>query len=147
MKIRLTTEVNGNYKAVMAGFDRNLFEALEPKFGKMEVKEFTGSKKGDIVRLQFLSPIKADWVSDIVDHGSDSGHAYFIDEGRILPFPIAYWRHIHIVEKISESRSLIIDDITFKGKNFLFSLFLYPLLYLAFYPRGKVYREYFKKLN
>ena len=69
MKIRLTTEVDGHYQEVMSRFDKKLFEALKPKFGKMEVLEFTGSEKGDVVRLKFLSPIKADWVSDIIEHG------------------------------------------------------------------------------
>ena len=59
MKIRLTTEVDGHYTEVMSRFDKKLFEALKPKFGKMEVLEFTGSEKGDVVRLRFISPIKA----------------------------------------------------------------------------------------
>ncbi len=147
MKIRLATEVDGHYQAVMARFDKKLFEALKPKFGKMEVVEFTGSKKGDVVRIKFIRPIKADWVSDIVEHGSDDHMAFFIDIGKTLPFPLAYWRHKHIVQKVSETRSLIIDDMTFKGRNFLFTLILYPALYISFYPRKKVYRKYFKKIT
>ena len=147
MKIRLTTEVDGHYTEVMSRFDKKLFEALKPKFGKMEVLEFTGSEKGDVVRLKFLSPIKADWVSDIIEHGSDDHLAYFIDVGTTLPFPLSYWRHKHIVQKVSGTRSLIIDDMTFKGSNFLFTLILYPALYIAFYPRKYVYQKYFKKLT
>jgi len=145
MKLRLTAEVDGHYQEVMAKFDRKLFEALKPRYGQMEVEEFTGSKKGDVVRLRFITPIKAIWISDIVEHGSDDYQAYFIDEGRKLPFPLKYWRHKHIVKKVSESRSLIIDDMTFEGHNLLLTLFLYPALYVAFYPRKKVYRKYFEQ--
>ena len=144
MKIRLTTEVDGNYMDVMEKFDVKLFEALKPKFGQMDIEKFTGSKKGDIVSLSFISPFKAKWVSEIVEDGFDEQRAYFIDEGRTLPFPLSFWRHKHIVEKLSESRSLIIDEMTFQGINFLFTWFLYPALYVAFYPRKKVYQRYFK---
>jgi len=147
MRLRLTTEVDGDYRTVMSGFDIKLFEALKPKFGKMEIKEFTGSKKGDVVRLQFISPFKQEWESKIIEDGSDENHAYFIDIGTTLPFPLTCWRHKHIVKKISDSRSLIIDDMTFKGINFMFTILLYPALLIAFYPRKKVYREYFKKLK
>jgi len=36
----------------MAAFDRQLFEALKPPVGEMEIKEFTGSQKGDKVHIQ-----------------------------------------------------------------------------------------------
>ena len=143
MNIRLQTKVNGNYKDIMRQFDRNLFEALKPKQAKMEIVEFTGSKKGDKVHLRFLSPIKAEWVSHIVEDGVNEQEAYFIDEGTTLPFPLTYWRHKHIVQKITEDTSYIIDDMTFKGSNFLISAIIYPGIYLGFYPRGKVYQEYF----
>jgi ligand-binding SRPBCC domain-containing protein len=145
MKIKLTTEVDGNYIDVMERFDRKLFEALKPKFGEMQIEEFTGSKKGDVVSLSFISPFKAKWMSEIVEDGCDEQRVYFIDEGRSLPFPFSFWRHKHIVKKLSESRSLIIDDITFQGNNILFSWFLYPVLYFAFYPRKRVYKRYFRE--
>jgi len=145
LNIRLETTVDGNYKDVMARFDKSLFEALKPKYGKMEVLEFTGSETGDIVRLKFHTPMKADWVSHIVDHGTDKNQAYFIDEGTILPFPLTYWRHKHIVEKIDNNRSIIIDDMTFSAGNIFFTLLMYPALYLAFYPRKKIYKRYFRQ--
>ncbi len=47
MNITLKTEVRGNYLKIMEHFDRDLFEALKPPFGEMQIVEFTGSKKGD----------------------------------------------------------------------------------------------------
>lgn len=143
MRLQLSTKVKGNYKDIMDRFDRQLFEALKPKQGKMEIVEFTGSKKGDRVHLRFLSPIKADWVSDITEDGSNEEEAYFVDEGVKLPFPLTYWKHRHVVRRLSEETSLIIDDISYRGPNSLVSALMYPALWAAFYPRKQVYRDYF----
>jgi ligand-binding SRPBCC domain-containing protein len=143
MKIVLRTKVDGHYQAVMAKFDIDLFKALEPKFGKMEIVEFTGSKKGDRVHIKFLSPIKADWVSNITEHGDDGNKAYFIDEGKVLPPGLKKWKHKHIVSRISESESEIIDDIYYEGWNPVVSILMYPILWLSFYPRKNIYRKYF----
>lgn len=143
MKLILKTRVAGNYKAVMAQFDRQLFEALPPGLAKVEIVTFTGSRKGDRVHLRFLSPIKAEWISDITEDYVNEKEACFVDEGIVLPFPLRYWQHRHIVRRISDTESLIIDDITFKGPNRLASLLLYPGLLAGFYPRKKIYRRYF----
>lgn len=68
---------------------------------------------------------------------------YTTDEGVKLPYPLTYWKHRHIVRKVTEDTSCIIDDITFKGPNALFTLLLYPAIYLGFYPRKKIYRAIF----
>jgi ligand-binding SRPBCC domain-containing protein len=147
MNLILKTAVKGNYKTVMEAFDRSLFEALKPSVGKMEIVEFTGSKKGDRVHMQFISPVKAEWISDIVEDEVSDTSAWFVDVGVKLPWPLATWRHRHIVEKIDEDNSMIIDDITYTGTNFLFTLFLYPALFFGFYPRKKIYKAYFSKLH
>ena len=145
MNIKIQTQVKGNYKEIMAHFDRALFEALAPRQPKMEIVEFTGSKKGDRVHIRFLQPLKVDWVSVITEDEINDAEAYFIDEGVQLPFPLNFWKHQHIVRKITEDTSCIIDDITFRGPNALMTLLLYPAIYLGFYPRKKIYRRYFGK--
>ena len=144
MNIQLKTKVDGNYQDIMRLFDRNLFEALKPKNAKMEIVAFTGSKKGDKVHLRFVSPIKAEWISEITEDGENEKETYFIDEGVKLPFPLSSWKHKHVVRKITENSSYIIDDMTFEGINSFFTLFLYPALYIAFYPRKSIYKSYFK---
>ena len=146
MNIILKSPVKGNYKKVMAAFDRRLFEALKPPFGVMEIVAFTGSKKGNKVHLQFRSPIKAEWISDIVEDGLTDQRAWFVDVGVKLPWPIATWTHRHIVEKVDDQHSMIIDDMTFTGSNAILSLFLYPAIFLGFYPRKKIYQNYFQNL-
>ena len=143
MNIVFKTKVKGNYKAVMERFDRDLFEALKPSQGEMEIIEFTGSKKGDRVHIRFVKPLKAEWLSLITADGVDENEAYFIDEGETLPFPLSYWQHKHIVQKIDETHSLIIDDITFKAGNPIMTALMYPAMYIGFAPRAKIYRSYF----
>ncbi len=145
MNLVLKSSVKGNYKNVMAAFDRRLFEALKPPVGKMEIVAFTGSKKGDKVHIKFHSPIKAEWISDIVEDEVTEERAWFVDVGVQLPWPLATWKHRHIVEKIDKEHSMIIDDITFTGNNFILSMLLYPAIFLGFYPRKKIYQKYFDK--
>lgn len=146
MNVILKAKVAGNYKDVMEAFDRDLFEALKPSVGKMEIMEFTGSKKGDRVHMKFIRPIKAQWISDIVEDEVTDTRAWFVDVGVKLPWPLATWKHRHIVEKIDNNNSMIIDDMTFTGTNFIFTLLLYPAIFIGFYPRKKIYQKYFEKL-
>ncbi len=143
MNIQLKTKVKGHYKDIMARFDRDLFEALAPGFPPMEIVEFSGSREGDKVHIRFGAPVNAEWVSLITDHGVDESEAYFVDEGMKLPPPLSYWKHRHIVRKITEDTSCIIDDITFRGPNRLLTWLMYPGILLGFYPRKKIYRAYF----
>ena len=145
MNIQLRTKVDGNYKDIMQQFDRKLFEALKPSHADMEIVAFTGSKKGDKVHFRFHGPIKADWISHIIDDGENENETFFVDKGTKLPFPLSYWKHKHIVRKITKNSSYIIDDITFKGPVFFLSWLLYPAIYLGFYPRKKIYKKYFNK--
>ena len=145
MNIQIKTIVRGNYRDVLARFDRDLFEALAPPFPPMEIVEFTGSRKGDKVHIRFTGPVKVEWVSRITEEEANDAEAWFTDEGVQLPFPLSYWRHRHVVRKVTEDTSCIIDDITYRGRNALFSLLLYPALYLGFYPRKQIYRAYFGK--
>lgn len=146
MKIYIETPVASSYKEVMAGFDRNLFEALTPPGAKVELLRFDGSSLGDIVhlRLKLLWVIETDWISDIVEEGTNDQEAYFVDQGTHLPFFLSAWRHRHVVKNVGDG-SIIIDDIEFTAHNKLFSLLLYPMLYLQFLYRKPIYQKFFGK--
>jgi len=146
MTIVLRTPVKGNYLNVIKAFDKKLFEALKPSVGELEIVKFTGSQKGDIVHIQFLKPIKAEWISEIVEDEITEDKAWFIDEGKLLPWPLASWRHQHIVEKIDENNSMVVDHMTFLGGNFFMTLLLYPAIFFGFYPRKRIYKKFFKEL-
>lgn len=143
MKLRITTLVAGDYRSVMARFDRTLFEALKPPVGRVDLVQFDGSQRGDVVHVRLHLPLlpAQDWVSDIVEHGTDAQSAWFVDEGRILPFFLSYWRHIHrVVNKGAASE--IVDDIEYRGRIFP-SWLLWPVLWAQFAVRGPVYRRFF----
>lgn len=145
MNLILKTKVNGNYKDIINKFDLDLFEALAPPGPKIEIVKFTGSKKGDRVHIRFLSPIKTEWISDITADEINESEAFFIDEGVKLPFPLKHWKHKHIVRKIDENNSEIIDDITYKGANGLLTLLMYPAMFIGFFPRKRIYQNIFGK--
>lgn len=81
MKVQLETQVSGNYKSIMRNFDKKLFQVLKPKFAKIDIVEFTGSKKGDIVHLQFLKPFKTKWITKITENGENEKESFYVDEG------------------------------------------------------------------
>ena len=145
MRLVLKTKVEGYYTDVMERFDLQLFEALKPKGADMEIVEFTGSKKGDVVHIKFNKPIKAKWISHITEHGQVDKEAYFLDIGHELPFPLKKWRHRHVVQKIDDTHSLIIDDINYWSYNVIIDLLIWPGIFLGFYPRKKVYKTYFSR--
>jgi ligand-binding SRPBCC domain-containing protein len=144
MKINISTEVDGHFRDVFERFDRTLFEHLKPKGAKMEVVEFTGSKKGDAVKLKFISPLKAMWESAITDDGSSENEAYFVDEGVVLPWPLKRWKHRHIVRELSSNRSIIVDDIEYSTGFWLMDLIIWPVMYITFVQRKPQYKAFFK---
>jgi ligand-binding SRPBCC domain-containing protein len=145
MHLKLTTKVTQHYLSVKEGFDEKLFLSLNPPFPPVKLKEFGGCKKGDIVHLELnFIFFKQDWVSEITyDKTSDSVFE-FIDEGTRLPFFLKFWQHHHLVEKISEKQSLVIDDIKFKSPFVLMDLLLFPVLWLQFAYRKPIYKRIFK---
>lgn len=147
MKIKIKTEVKGNYKNIAAGFDLQLFEYLVPPFTKVKIKEFTGSKKGDRVHVQFIFPMKTEWISAITADGSDEHEVFFVDEGVKLPPGLGYWKHRHVIQKSGPHTSLIIDDIEFKGSNRILDYLLYLPLWITFSMRIPMYKRYFKKFS
>lgn len=144
MTIILKTEVAGNYLDIMQKFDRELFEALKPPVG-MSIREFTGSQKGDKVVLDFTFPAKFTWQSDIIEHGQNKEKAWFVDIGSVLPWPLKSWRHEHIVERIDDHSSCIIDHMTYSCSNAAITMAVKPFLFAAFYPRKRIYKQYFSE--
>ncbi len=145
MKVTISTNVKGFYDKVYRAFDLKLFEFLKPKGARMEIVEFTGSQKGDKVHIRFTSPIKADWISEIIEDHKDEQTAFFVDKGTVLPWPLKEWRHKHEILNTSDESSTIIDHIQYKTSNVIFDLLFWPVMYIAFSQRKPLYRKYFKQ--
>jgi ligand-binding SRPBCC domain-containing protein len=146
MNIQIRTIVEGFYQDVIKKFDRELFEQLTPPGAKVELVQFDGSHKGNIVHLRMTLAgfIKQDWVSEITQEGQTYRRAWFTDEGTRLPFFLKSWKHNHIVENHG-SRSIIVDDIHFESPSLILDPLLYPILYFQFYWRKKIYWKVFGK--
>ncbi len=144
MNFCIRTKVPGHYDRVFAAFDRELFEALKPPVMGLDLDRFDGSSPGNEVHLRVgLGPIKTRWVSVITEEIKSESENYFIDEGKVLPWPLVFWRHKHRVLKLSESESEILDDIEFKTPFKWLDKVMYPVLVAQFKMRSPAYRRYF----
>ncbi len=143
MRLKLTTQVNQDYRTVIKAFDRTLLEKLSPPFPPVKLLQFEGSRKGDVVSMELnFILFRQRWTSLIVVDGINEEEAYFIDEGMHLPFFLTYWRHRHRVAK-DGAQALIIDDILFKTPFRLMDYLLYPVLWLQFAYRKPIYQKVF----
>lgn len=115
MKIEIVNPVQRNYQEVFDGFSAELFEYLAPK-GQLKLLRFDGCGKGDVIDIQFLKPIKARWISEVVKFHKSEEEIYFIDEGRKLPFGLVYWQHQHIIRKTGHDSCDIIEKIEYQTR-------------------------------
>lgn len=144
MKIYIATEVKENYKAVFSRFDKDLFLALKPPLIQLNLTRFDGCMKGDKVEMSLgILGISQVWTALIVDQKETDEEIYFIDEGQVIPPPIKKWRHRHGIQKLSENKTLIVDDIEYSTGIKLVDILMYPIMYLQFWYRKPVYKRYF----
>ena len=143
MKILIGTPIDKNFKEVFTLFNENLFKALKPPFVGLNVERFDGCKKGDEVHLRISTlPFKTDrWVSHITNFHEDNDQIYFVDIGVVIPYPLKSWKHVHRIERISEHKCIVIDDIEFSSGNHLIDRLIYPALYAMFKARTPVYKR------
>lgn len=138
MRLKLKSKVNGDLHRVFACFDSELFKYLLPPGAKLIT--FEGSKKGAHVHLKL--PLAGEWLSEITTDDISDDKCYFIDEGRILPFPLKQWKHHHILLREGDD-TIIVDDIHFSTGLLLGDLLFYPVLFFSFLPRVWQYKSYF----
>jgi ligand-binding SRPBCC domain-containing protein len=145
MRIELRSYVNAPFEKVAGDFGEDLFTFLLPPKFVAGLVAYEGSKPGSKVHIRFKLPLPADWVSVIKSEEKTQQKYVFVDEGEKLPFGLKRWRHIHSIIRKEENTTEIIDDMNFTTGFKFFDLFVYPVLYLSFYPRKKLYKKYFEK--
>jgi ligand-binding SRPBCC domain-containing protein len=145
MRLSLKSAVNQPMRTVFDRFDQELFEYLLPDFPKMTLIQFDGSKENDLVHIRIEVFQGIDWISEITEESIEENVCYFVDEGQTLPWPLKKWRHQHVVRALDHRGAVIEDQIEFSSGYAILDLILFPILYLAFYPRRKAYKEYFGK--
>lgn len=145
MNLKLESRVKMDFLSVKSGFDRHLFEQLNPPFPRVKLLRFDGSRAGDVVSLQldFLF-FKQKWTSLISEDRTDEREFFFVDQGKELPFFLKEWKHTHRVIQ-RDQHSLIVDDIQFKTPFIWMDFLLYPLMWMQFAARKPVYQRLFGK--
>lgn len=144
MKIHFETILNRPLSEIKAGFTRELFLYLSPPGVKVNLRRFDGCSPGNEVHLEIQSPImKQQWVSLITAENESASEWSFVDEGKVLPFPLKRWRHHHRVISLGDGTSKIVDDISFECVPGL-GPFVYPFLWLVFSVRPGRYRKFFQ---
>jgi len=146
MRIKILTEVNAPLDKVIDNFDAELFNALSPPLIKVNLLRFDGCNKDDKVHVELnILGLKQNWEALVVEDERTDARWYFKDIGAKLPPPLKKWEHRHIVNKVSDEKVEIIDDVNYHTSNGLVDILVYPFVYFQFYWRKHIYRSYFLK--
>ena len=146
MQVTLRTAVSQLPTQVMAGFTRELFVALAPPFPKLRLLRFDGCHTGDRVEIELDTLVKRlSWTSLIVDDGvQPDGTHFFVDEGQVLPPPLRFWRHRHLIQPGANGGSVIVDALEYRTASRLLDAVLYPAMWAQFAWRRPIYRRWFR---
>lgn len=145
MRILFETEISLNYLKIKERFNRELFLFLKPPGVKLDLQRFDGCAPGDEVHLALNSMgLKQKWVSVMTAEKQDEKEWSFVDEGKLLPWPLKYWKHHHRVLYLDDNSSKIIDDITFNSAYPWLDALMYPVLWSSFAIRPARYRKFFQ---
>ena len=108
----------------------------------LTVDRFDGSKVGDEIHLRLglpgskiLQPVSGSLSSQKI---SIRDECFFVDEGKVLPPPLSYWRHKHRMIKKWADETLIRDEIQFKTSPGFLESSMLPVLKYQFKRRGPV---------
>lgn len=147
MNLHIKTPVAQQYVSVLDGFDVDLFAALSPPFPRLKILRFDGSAPGDVVEVELVAgPIRRRWTSLITERHITNQAAWFTDEGLVLPAPLTFWRHKHLITH-EKDHSIIHDQIEYQTNSKLIDLLLYPILYAQFALRKPIYQRVFGNVN
>jgi ligand-binding SRPBCC domain-containing protein len=140
----IATEVETGIKEVFSKFDLALFKKLQPPVFQLKVNRFDGCLEGDKIELDIsVLGISQKWLGIVTQFSQSEEMIQFTDEGLELPGVLKKWEHKHRISKLGKG-SLISDDISYSTGNFILDRLIYPFLYLQFYYRKKIYKEYFR---
>lgn len=146
MKLYFETHIKLPFEKVRDGFTKDLFIFLSPGIIPFNLKRFDGCKKGDEVHIALgPPPLTQEWISLITFEETNGSGWSFIDEGKVLPWPLKYWKHHHRVDKISDTECRIVDDIHFECSPAVLTPVVKPFLWFVFAMRPRRYQLFFKE--
>lgn len=146
MKLLFETPIHLPYEKVRDQFDSRLFTFISPESIPFNLKRFDGCKLGDEIHIE-LGPAfyKQKWVSVITQEETNLKGWSFTDEGKVLPWPLTYWKHQHRVDKISATECMIVDDIHYECSSSVLTFLMEPFLWSVFSIRPSRYQKFFKE--
>lgn len=147
MKLTLRTAVRGDHASVYAQFTKELLLKLTPPGMKLEMVRYDEpTEVGSIVHLKMsmLGVIKQEWYMHIIEKVEEKDQSWFIDEGIRLPGFLKSWQHKHLVQQEGD-HAVIVDAVTYSGRNAVLSYLLYPVIWMQFAIRKPYYRKHFGK--
>jgi ligand-binding SRPBCC domain-containing protein len=146
MKFEFRTSIKKSFQEIKSNFDQELFVHLSKGILPFEIERFDGCEKDNEIHIKIgIWPLKISWVSWISFEETNASGWSFIDEGKVLPWPLIYWHHHHRVDRIGPTESLIVDSIQYKCSSKFLGTLIKPLLWVIFAMRPKRYRQYFKE--
>jgi ligand-binding SRPBCC domain-containing protein len=146
MKLYFETNINLSYEQIRDRFNSDLFIFLSRGLLPFKLKRFDGCKAGDEIHIELgVKPFSMLWISDITYAETNASGWSFIDQGKILPWPLIYWKHHHRVDRVSEHESRIVDDVEFSCKPSIMGPVIKPLLWFLFALRPRRYKRYFEE--
>jgi ligand-binding SRPBCC domain-containing protein len=145
MKLRFETAIPKPFEKIRDHFNRELFTSISPAFIPFNIKRFDGCKKGDEIHID-LGPgfASQSWVSLITFEETNASGWSFIDEGKVLPWPLLYWKHHHRVDRMGPTESKIVDDIEFECSPQFLTPLMRPFLWTVFAIRPARYKKFFQ---
>lgn len=146
MKILFETHLNLPFETVRDQFNRDLFNYLTPHWVAFNIKRFDGCKKGDQFVVEVgAGKLRQEWIGIITFEETNANGWSFIDEGKVLPWPLKSWKHHHRVDKISATECRIVDDIQYECASPLMSKLIWPMMWSTFAIRPQLYPKFFKE--
>lgn len=147
MRLKIVTQVMGDYKKVFSGFDHSLLLKLSPpgfrvQLLKADPPEMAGGRIA--LKVTILGLIHQDWENEFSQYEIGESECHFVDEGRKMPFPIKRWRHDHRVQRDGD-HARIVDDVTYSSGLLVVDWLLYPVMWMQFAYRRPIYRRHFGK--
>ncbi len=145
MRLLFRTPIKKDILFIKEKFTRELFLFLTPPWARVEIKQFDGCKKGDEIHVTIhQTGLTQEWVSLITSEVLTDDEWCFIDEGKLLPWPMTYWKHRHRVLKMSNGDSEIVDDINFECSSKWLNYPTYAVVYAVFAVRPSRYKKFFE---
>ena len=145
MKLIFNTPIALPFEKVRDQFNIELFNFISPTLIPFKHHRFDGCKKGDEFHFEVgFQGVTQDWVGHVTfEETNDKGWS-FIDEGKVLPWPLSHWKHHHRVDKVSDTECMIVDDIEYECSPAMMAPVIAPVLWAIFAIRPYRYKKFFK---